>query len=226
MGIIQKLKALFRLGAKDEALQRSAAINGSAAAALQVTEEKQYFKGTTPPIELQKDSLQLGVAAGYTGRALKEIESSLNRIESGMVSRDWFISQFEDRTPELIEIMKKHDENISKRFESIEKLLGSLRETAKKAPEPLKTEIFEQIKAVEYEIPLSPKMEQLISIVEEVGDVDYDDLCAKLDIQRSSLRGLLTKTLKRTSKIERYKVGNESWVRLKTRSASTSMPEQ
>jgi len=241
MGLKQKLKRFFGIGAKEEALQRSAATTGiadrSAAAALRSAEEKQYFKELgvstkpSPPIELQKDSLQLGVAAGYTGRALKEIESSLRRIETGMVSRDWFASQFEDRTPELIETMKKHDENISKRFESIEKLLESLKKTAEKAPEPIKTEIFEKIEAVETEMPLSPKMKRLVSVVEEVGDISYDDLCSRLGLRRSSLRGLLTKTLKRTSKLERYKIGKESRVRLRKalqepESDSESMPEQ
>jgi len=167
------------------------------------------------PIELQKDSLRLGIAAGYTSRAIKEIESSLIRIESNMVTRDWFTNQFEDRTPELIDILKKHDENMQKRFESIENSLDLLKKIAEKAPEPIKTELLGGIRAIKIQLPLTSKMKQLISIVREAKEISYEDLRLKLGITRSALRGLLSNTLKRTSEIERFNINGRGWVRYK-----------
>lgn len=169
---------------------------------------------TSPSIELQKDSLQLGVAAGYTGRALKEIESSLIRIESQMASKDWFTSQFEDRTPELIEAFKKHDENTQKRFDSIERLTGLMQRTAEKSPEPIKTELFGQIEAVKAELSPSIKMQKLISIVRESKEISYTDLAARLEISESALRGLLSNTIKRSGAVERFRKDGKGWVRL------------
>ncbi len=173
------------------------------------------------PVELQKESLQLGVAAGYTGRAIKEIESSLERIEREMASREWFLSNFgyQKKIPELLNeiknLLEKHDLNASKRFETIESALNRLAYTAMNAPEPLKKELISQIETIRSNLPLTSKMKKLIEVVKESGYISYDDLASKLSVSRSSLRGLLSNTIKRTSEIERYYINGKGWVRYK-----------
>ncbi len=171
------------------------------------------------PVELQKESLQLGVAAGYTGRAIREIESSLDRIERRMASREWITSVFGDqsKTPQMLteikESLEKHDSNASKRFETIEIALNRMILSAKDAPEPLKRELIAEIESIKANLPLSPKMRRLVISVKDAGRISYDDLAIRLDITRSSLRGLLANTMRRTTDIERFSVSGKGWVR-------------
>jgi hypothetical protein len=214
LGYLQKIfgkkaqsEALAIAATKDEALQqRSEAPQALQSAA--IIEEK-------PPssIELQKDSLQLGLAAGYTGRSLREIESSLTRIESQVVTKDWFSSQFGDHVAELIDLFKKHEENEQKRFEAIQSVLNSLYQTAEKAPEPVKAELFQEIKAIERQLPLTPKMKELLQVVKESREISYDELHNRLGISISALRGLLTNMAKRTDQIERFEKDNKGWAK-------------
>lgn len=172
--------------------------------------------------EVQKESFQLGLAAGYTGRSIRNIEDSLNRIESNMVTKDWFKTEFQDLTPQLLESVEsiktslhEHDSNILKRFDSIQEVLDNMQLLAKDAPKPLKEDLFREIKTIQQQIPLSPKMLELVSIVKDVKEISYEDLAKRLNVQISALRGLLSNTLKRTPDIERYTVGNKGWVKYK-----------
>jgi hypothetical protein len=173
------------------------------------------------PVELQKESLQLGVAAGYTGRAIREIESSLNRIERGMASREWIQSNLGDNSKiigllaEIKDVLEKHDSNALKRFEAIEIALNRMILTAEGAPEPLKKELITEIESIRATLPLTPKMKRLVAVVKDSGKISYDDLASQLNITRSSLRGLLANTMKRTTEIERFSVGGKGWVRYK-----------
>lgn len=235
MGFLQNLMQLLRRQPKNESLaiaskqnealeQRSESLEAlqkrfeSLSKAPQALESAQAIQSAplveeTSSIELQKDSIQLGLAAGYTGRTLKEIESSLTRIESQVVTKDWFLSQFEDRTPELLDLFRKHDENEQKRFEAIQTLLISLQQVAEKAPEPVRTELFQEIDAIEHQLPLTPKMNELLSIVKNSKEISYDDLHTKLNITVSALRGLLANMTKRTIQIERFEKDSKGWVR-------------
>lgn len=179
-------------------------------------------KKLSEPIELQKESLRLGVAAGYTGKAIKEIEASLARIEAQMTSKDWFISNFGGQSTKLIEILtdiktslEKHDSNALKRFESIESALNRMVSTAKAAPEPIRKELVAEIESIRASLPLTPKMKRLIAVVKESGRMSYDDLASRLGVSRSSLRGLLSNTMKRTDEIERFSVSGKGWVHYK-----------
>lgn len=167
-------------------------------------------------VELQKDSLQLGLAAGYTGRTLREIESSLNRIESQMVTKDWFSFHFEDKTPDLLETLKKHDEKEEDRFKALQNILENLQKTATKAPEPLKTELLEQIQTIEKQLPLTPRMKEALEIVKQYKEISYEELRFKLNnISISALRSLLANMAKRTDKIERFKRNGKGWLKYK-----------
>jgi len=167
-----------------------------------------------PTIELQKDSLELGMAAGYAGRSLKEIESSMLRIEGLMASKEWFSSQFGPQLRAIYDSIKAHDGNVAKRFEMIEFLIQSLEKTARKAPEPLKTELLGQIETLESQVR-SPtrKMQKLVEIVKSRGEISYSDLATKLDISESALRGLLSNTVRRTSSITRVAINREGFVK-------------
>jgi len=227
MGISDILSKLFRKKRQAEALQ----IDSSASSDLTALQKRsealekpkaetgylatQELPKTTPAIEVQKDSLQLGVAAGYAGRSLKGIESSLNRIETQMPTKEWFISQFEDKTPELVDIFKKHEENEQKRFKAIQNILNSLRKTAEKVPEPVKTELVRRIKTIEDQLPLTPKMNKLLEVVKEAGEISYNQLHLRLNVSISALRGLLANMVKRTKQIERFKKDGKGWVRYK-----------
>jgi len=156
-------------------------------------------------VEIQKDSLQLGIAAGYTGRSLREIESSLHRIEAQMTTKDWFMVNFEDKTPQLIELLKKHDENEEQRFEVMQKTLLSLRGIAMETPEPHRTEILTRIQTLEGQLHLRPKMQRLIESVKEAKEISYADLAQKLNISQDGLRGLVSETLNKTNKLEKLK---------------------
>ncbi len=173
-------------------------------------------------VELQKESLQLGVAAGYTGRAIKEIESSLNRIESQMTSKDWVLSNFEDKTNKSLELLldiknmvDEHDKSASNRLEALQSALNRLSNVARMAPEPLKKEMLEEIESIESNLPLTPKMKELVEVVKQHGKISYDDLVNELSVSRSSLRGLITNSTKRTDEIKRFSVDGKGWVAYK-----------
>jgi len=173
------------------------------------------------PVAIEESSFKLGVAGGYTGRSIRSIEDALNRIEAQMVTRDWFNVQFEDKTPDLIKEMTKlhqemqiHEQNEEKRFEMIQNILERMKNVANIAPNDVKFQLLDQIKAVESQLPLTRKMEELISAVKATGKMSYDELADKLSITVSALRGLLSTTLQRTNRIERFIVDGKGWVRI------------
>jgi hypothetical protein len=184
-----------------------------------VIKERTY----SPQIELQKESLQLGVAAGYTGRAIKDMEIALARIESQMITKDWFLSNLRYKVPEIMGILdemkiilEKHEIVTTKRFDTIESALNRISLVSENAPEPIRQAIDREIDSIIQTMPLSSKMKKLVSVVQENGQVSYDDLEVKLGLSRSALRGLVANTMKRTDEIERFSIDNKGWVRHKS----------
>lgn len=173
----------------------------------QQTESPQFTQ-----IPMHKESLELGLAAGYAGKSLKGIEASLERLESQATTKDWFSNTFEDKTPELIETLKRHEENDQKRFEILFNTLKSSQTMAEGAAEAVKTSIF-TAKTLESQLQPTPKMIELIRIAKEVGEISYKDLAQKLLIGEDALRGLLTNTIRRSKEIERFERDNKGWVR-------------
>lgn len=227
MGFLDRLKGLFGKKAQPVSLEAIESINQSqinqsitqSSKEPQLSDETSQIIESTPPIELQKESVQLGLAAGYTGRALKDIESSLVRIESQMTSKEWFIAQFGDqkRALELLEsirdILKLHDDLTMKHFEMVENLIFSLQGIAQKAPEPIRTDMLKQIRVIEAQLPPTPKMRQLANVVKQAGEISYTDLASALGISESALRGLLTLTIRRTGSVQRFEKDGRGWVR-------------
>lgn len=151
-------------------------------------------------MEIQKDSLHLGIAAGYTGRVLKDIEASLNRIETHMVTKDWMTMQVKD--------------DLDKRLEIIQRALIGVSDLADTLPQPQRSQIIEQVRSIESNLPLTPKMLQLLAILEETKEISYDDTASRLNIQTSALRGLLSTMTKRTKKVLRIDKNGKGWLKL------------
>lgn len=183
---------------------------------LQSIEEKSHIEPEMKKIELQTESLQLGVAAGYVGRSLREIENSLIRIESQMITKDWFSMEVKEKILKLLEIAKKHEEEEEERFKALQSALSNLRSLAGSAPEPIKSEMFKQIETIESKLPLTSKMMEVLQILKETKKISYNDLSKRLGISVSSLRGLLTNMARRTSEIERITKDGQGWVRLRS----------
>jgi inorganic triphosphatase YgiF len=186
------------------------------------TESRESLTPDERQPSLEKDSFRLGLAAGYTGKSIKEIEHSLARMEGQMVTKDWFKTEFEDQTPKLVEnlenireILEKHDSSVQNRFKAIQSSLDKMKGLASRVPEPVKTDILKEIKTIKNQIPLSSKMKELVSVVKSVGELSYKDLATRLGITTSALRGLLSNTMKRTDEIERFRRGGKGWVRYK-----------
>ena len=148
------------------------------------------FKEETKAPEIQKDSYELGLAAGYTGRSIKEIEASLGRIESQMVTKDWFTV---------------HLQQLDRRVEDIERALGII-----KGAIPA---IEQQKAAILKRMPLTSRMEDLLKVVKEAGEMSFADLAIKMDLDISDLRSLLSIMTKRTNEIERYRIHRGGWVK-------------
>jgi hypothetical protein len=172
------------------------------------------------------ESLQLGIAAGYTGRFLKEIESSLHRIESLMVTKDWFKSEFEDISPRLLqtlqfikEFLENHEKNEQERFNSIQNSLKRLESIAEKAPEPLKKNILTEIRTIETQLPkpsFQPAMLRVINAIKEAGEITYADLGSKLEgVSEDYLRGVVSQINKIKPCIQTFKKpgSRKKWLR-------------
>lgn len=140
--------------------------------------------------ELQQESYQLGLAAGYTGRSIKEIEASLSRIEAQMVTKDWFALQINQ---------------MDRRVEDIERALGII-----KGAIPA---IEQQKAAIVKRMPLTHRMEELLAIVRDTGEISFADLALKMNIDVSDLRSLLSIMTKRTNMIERYRMHRAGWIK-------------
>lgn len=226
MGFFDPFRRLFGKKAQPVPLQSDAKALQSASSAfealqsVQSTEEIPSEAPSTiptnePSIELEKDSLQLGIAAGYTGKSIREIENSLQRIESQMTSKDWFLSQFKETIAGLVNILREHELNEQKRFEALQNSVNSLRLIAQISPEPIKSKLFTEIGTIEAQLSLTPKMKELLQIVKDSSEISYEDLCQKLGISVSALRGMLTNMTKRTGNIERFEKDNRGWVKYK-----------
>lgn len=235
MGLKDLFKKIFRKNRSDAtenysavtAMQSDVTSPYSAATQYEApkTQESTYSAVTAlqpkDDIRLEKDSLKLGLAAGVAGRSIYDISTSLSRIESMMVTKDWLTAN--DRTQQLYEILtslrsilESHDRHTLEKFESVEHFLDRLSSIAQKVPEPIQSELKTEIKSLELVIPLSPKMVEALGIVYEVGTISYKDLSTRLGYKDvSSLRSLLSHMLERTNKIEKFEKDGEKWIRVK-----------
>ena len=163
-------------------------------------------------IDIHKESLKLGVAAGYTGRSIREIETSLMRIEAQMVSRDWIAAEV---LPILFNLRDKYHkiDEIDHKLGSFEKELLNLAELAANLPRASRNSLEKEIKDLE---SLTWKMKEILNIVKDKREISYEELSAMLNYKdKSALRSLLSAMSKRTNHVERFERENKGWIRYK-----------
>jgi hypothetical protein len=154
-------------------------------------------------IEIEKDSLTLGVAAGYTGRTLKEIENSLNRIESQMITKDWYLAQ---EAPK-IELFK----SMLTTLNNIQNSLNNLSIQASGLPLPIKSQINQKIEEIKTSI--NETEEKILNILKEMKEISYTDLANKAGLTESGLRGILSILARKDNRIKRFKIRKRGWVK-------------
>ena len=166
-------------------------------------------------IRLQKDSLELGLAAGYAGHSLKFLETAMERLESSVITKQW-------AEVYLLPLLKSIDSNEQRRFETLLSVLNYLKGTSFKAPKNIQLALQKPIQEIEKEISESPKLtpqtKKLFSVLEEVGEISYTDLYKRMGMEsEDGLRGFLSVVDQKTGMIERFeKEGSrKKWVRLK-----------
>ncbi len=161
-------------------------------------------------VEIEKDSLQLGMAAGYTGRSLRTIESTLIRLESVMVTKDWLAAEVLPMLHQLKDKTNKID-IIEYKLNEISNDIIRLRQSALNLSEPARTSIQKELGSIEN---LTWRMKEILEIVKERGEISYEDLSTQLNYNdKSALRSMLTTMVKRTDKIERFERENKGWVK-------------
>lgn len=188
MGFFDRISNVFR---KKSDLNRLKALESDLKREIEEKPVPSESDGETQQLTIDRKSVQLGMAAGYTGSSIRNIESSLTRIESQMVSKDWLAVKLEEERKLGRQVL----DGLSQRLEFIEQML-------RQGP----------AKSV-YEEKLSSKMAEVISVVKEHKEMSYEELAGKLNLQVSTLRGLLSNILKRNDMIERFLVENRGWVR-------------
>ncbi|MEM5797092.1 MAG: hypothetical protein QW813_00270 [Candidatus Aenigmatarchaeota archaeon] len=179
--------------------------------------QSQINQSITSPenIQLQKDALELGLAAGYASHLLKSIENSIERLESMVLTKQWAETY-------LLPLLKSIADNEQKRFETLLSVLNHLRNTSYKLPKNVQTLLEKPILDIEKEVTKSPKltpqMQKLFSILKEVGEISYSDLSKRMGMKsEDGLRGFLSIVNKKfPGTIDRFeKEGKRKWVRLK-----------
>ncbi len=164
------------------------------------------------PSELEKDSLQLGFAAGYTGRSIHDINYALERIETMMPSKDWLLVKLE-------ELERRHEEGEERRLKTLLDALESLRLISTKAPEPIKTELLKKIEEVKSKYGITRRINDLIQLVKESGEASFSQLATKMNLSGSGFRTLVKTALERTNQLEKFDMGKkEKWLRYRPQS--------
>jgi hypothetical protein len=218
MGLWQSIFKLFR---RKEALQlESERIESldKALSSIPTSDEK--------VLQIDKEALQLGVAAGYASRSLKNIEDSLFRIESLIVTKELFKTELKEINSQIIQtlqalqsikqLMEEHEAKEQSRFEKIIEALTKLESAAYKAPEPIRKEILTQIEKIEAELPLTERMSKILSILKERKEISFRELAQLLGYKHvSTVRGLISLMKRRMNQIETFRMNREGWVRLR-----------
>jgi predicted transcriptional regulator len=179
-------------------------------------------KEEKPIISIDKESLKVGMAAGYISRSLISIEDGIERIEISMPSKEWItmnilpkIEQVQQAIYNIREILMDHERNEEKRFEVLLEAINKLKTMAPSLPEPIKTEILSTVASLK-SATLTPKMQQILDILKERREISYQELAEKLGITTDGLRGILSRMVKVCDEIERFEKDGKGWIRIKS----------
>lgn len=197
MGLLKKLAKLFK---KEENIEQQTKEN--------LTEEEKI-----------KEEFKVGVATGYFLRSLKEIENILNRMEATQVTKDWFLANFEDKTPELMNALRETNEKLEesfkrleesvKRIESMLERLQALTSASSNARDD-----YERLQALTSNEEFTEKEAKALEIIMEKGEISYEDLAKELEVSLSYTRALLSKIAKNRPDIVRFKREGKGWVKI------------
>ena len=178
-------------------------------------------KEEKPTISIDKESLKVGMAAGYISRSLISIEDGIERIETLMPSKEWItinlipkIEQIQQTVANVKDLLMNHERNEEKRFEVLLEAINKLKTIAPSLPEPIKTEILSTVTTLK-SAALTPKMQQILNILKEKGELSYNELAERLGITTDGLRGILSRMAKVCDEIERFEKDGKGWVRIK-----------
>jgi hypothetical protein len=173
-------------------------------------------------ISIDKESLKVGMAAGYISRSLISIEDGIERIEISMPSKEWItmnilpkIEQVQQAIYNIKEILMDHERNEEKRFEVLLEAINKLKTIAPSLPEPIKTEILSTVASLK-SATLTPKMQHILDILKEKREISYQELAEKLGITTDGLRGILSRMVKVCDEIERFEKDGRGWIRIKS----------
>jgi len=174
-----------------------------------------------PTISIDKESLKVGMAAGYISRSLINIEEGIERIETLMPSKEWItinltpkIEQIQQTIINIKDILTSHEKNEERRFGMLLDAITKLKTLAPSLPEPTKTEILSTVSTLK-SAALTPKMQQILDILKDRREISYQELAEKLGITIDGLRGMLSRMVKVCDEIERFEKDGKGWVRLK-----------
>jgi DNA-binding CsgD family transcriptional regulator len=175
-----------------------------------------------PTISIDKESLKVGMAAGYISRSLISIEDGIERIEISMPSKEWItmnlvpkIEQVQQAIYNIREILMDHERNEEKRFEVLLEAINKLKTIAPSLPEPIKTEILSTAASLK-SAALTPKMQQILDILKERREISYQELAERLGITTDGLRGILSRMAKVCDEVERFEKDGKGWIRIKS----------
>jgi len=173
-------------------------------------------------ISIDKESLKVGMAAGYISRSLISIEDGIERIETLMPSKEWIsmnltpkIEQMQQAILNIRDVLMNHERNEEKRFEVLLEAITKLKTLAFTLPEPTKTEILSTVTSLK-SASLTPKMQQIIDILKERKEISYQELAEKLGITTDGLRGILSRMVRVCDEIERFEKDGKGWIKIKT----------
>ena len=197
MGLLKKLAKLFK---KEENIEQQTKEN--------LTEEEKI-----------KEEFKVGVATGYFLRSLKEIENVLNRMEATQVTKDWFLANFEDKTPELMNTLRETNEKLEESFKRLEESVKRIESMLERLQALTSASSnargdYERLQALTSGEEFTEKEAKALEIIMERGEISYEDLAKELEVSLSYTRALLSKIAKNRPDIVRFKREGKGWVKI------------
>lgn len=178
----------------------------------------------TTLLEEKERELPTGIIIGYTSKTLKNIEDGILRLEKSLPDKEWLKGELNEYFTKVIESLKialkaidEHESRSNLRYESIESALNRIEEIASSLKESSqKEQIIKEVAEIRRNIPLSPRMQEILEMLKEKKEMSYEEIAQSIGISVSALRGLLSEMCRRTDMVERFEKDGKGWLRLKS----------
>ncbi|MEM5874808.1 MAG: winged helix-turn-helix transcriptional regulator [Candidatus Aenigmatarchaeota archaeon] len=175
-------------------------------------------------LEEKEKELPTGIIIGYTSKTLKNIEEGILRLEKSLPDKEWLKAELNEYFTKVIESLKialkaidEHESRSNLRYESIESALNRIEEIALSLKESTqKEQIIREISEIRKNMPLSPRMQQILEMLKEKKEMSYEEIAQSIGISVSALRGLLSEMCRRTDMVERFEKDGKGWLRFKS----------